>query len=123
MRILAMMCSALLAAACTSAPAQAGRPALIMHADADSRAELLSVVRAALHNAPLLLADDALTQESFLLIEARQRFDTHGLPVNGRELGRPERFLLSADGKRCVLTQERTGQHWVLARTQCKTCD
>lgn len=115
-----MVYVALLAAACTSAPVRAGRPALIVHATADSRADLLSVVRAALHSAPLLLADDALTQESILLIEPRQRLDANGLPVNGRELGLPERFLLSIDGKRCVLTQERTQQHWVLARTQCK---
>ncbi len=118
-----LVSAALLAAACTGTPAQAEHPALIVNANGDSRADLLSAVRAALNNAPLLLADDALTQENVLLIERRQRFDTNGLPVNGRERDMPERFLLSTDGKRCVLTQERTQQRWVLSRTQCKARD
>lgn len=118
-----MLYAALPVAACTSPAVQTERPALIVQATAESRAELLKVVRVALHDVPLLLADDALTRDSILLIEPRQRFDAMGLPVNGRALGMPERFLLSVDGRRCVLTQERTRQRWVLERTQCKARD
>jgi hypothetical protein len=111
---------ALMMAACTTAPAQDERPALIVEPTPDSRAELLNTVRTALNNAPLSLAADALTYDSQLLIERQPRFDVRGLPANGRELGLPERFLLSTDGKRCVLTHDNTRQRYVLTQTQCK---
>jgi hypothetical protein len=110
----------MLVTGCTSSPAHSEHPALIVNATPESRAELLSVTRAALNNVPLTLADDVLTHESMLLIERQQRFDANGLSLNGRDLDRPERFLLSIDGKQCVLTHERTQQHWVLKQTRCK---
>jgi hypothetical protein len=113
----------LLVAGCTSAPAQNERPALIIHPTAAGRADLLHAVRAALNNAPVTLADDALMRENVLLIERQQRLDPQGLPANGRELGLPERFLLSTDGKRCVLTHERTQRQWVLTHSHCKARD
>jgi len=118
-----MATAVLLVAGCTSAPAQNTRPALIVDPTAASRADLLDAVRAALNNAPVTLADDALTHENLLLIERQRRLDPQGLPANGRELGLPERFLLSIDGKRCVLTHERTQRHWVLTHTHCKARD
>jgi hypothetical protein len=123
MRVLAMACAALPATACSSAPALAERPALITITTADSRADLLSAVSAALNYVPLLLADDALTQDSVLLIEPRQRLDPSDLPINGRELGRPERFLLSIQGRHCVLTHERTQQRQILKHTSCNARD
>jgi hypothetical protein len=62
-------------------------------------------------------------RENVLLIERQQRLDPQGLPANGRELGLPERFLLSTDGKRCVLTHERTQRQWVLTHSHCKARD
>jgi hypothetical protein len=109
----------LIASACTSSPAPNDQPALIVQPDVDSRAELLSTVRTALNNAPLTLADDALTRDSVLMIERQTRLDPYGLPANGRELGLPERFVLVTDGKRCVLTQARTQQQWLLTHTHC----
>ena len=106
--------------ACTSVPARSEQPALIIQPTAASRADLVAAVRAALHDVPVSLADDALVQDSVLLIERQQRLDPKGLLVNGRELGRPERFLLSTDGKRCLLTYEATQQQWVLVHTQCR---
>jgi hypothetical protein len=122
MRVCCIVCMTMLAA-CSNAPARSEQPALIIQATAASRADLLQAVRAALHEVPVSLADDALTQDSVLLIELQPRLDPKGLLVNGRELGRPERFLLSTDGKRCVLTQEGTQQQWVLAHTQCRARD
>jgi hypothetical protein len=123
MKFVVPICAVLWVTACTSAPAPTRRPALIINASAESRAELLNVVRAALHNAPLLLADDALTKDSVLLIERQSRLDPHGLSANGREVTLPEHFLLSTDGRHCVLTRERTQQHWVLVHAHCKPRD
>jgi len=119
MRVAAIVCVALLAAACVSATMQPERPAFIVNTTVDSRAELLSAVRAALNNASVLLADDALTDASVLSIDRRQRLDGNGLPMDGRQLGTPDRFLLSTDGKRCLLRHERTQQQWTLQKTQC----
>ena len=106
-------------AACTSAPVPSEHPALIIQPNAASRAELLDAVTAALNHAPVSLADDALAHDSVLLIERQQRLDPTGLRANGREQGMPERFLLSTDGRRCVLTHAGTQRHWVLTHTQC----
>ncbi|MEJ2133395.1 MAG: hypothetical protein P8Y95_17615, partial [Gammaproteobacteria bacterium] len=47
-------------------------PAVIVEPDPESRAELRQIVSGALHDAPVQLADDALTTSSLLVIERRQ---------------------------------------------------
>jgi hypothetical protein len=123
MKIGLIVCMTAMMTACASAPAHGERAAVMIEPSAASRAELLKTVRAALNNAPLILADDALSKDSVLSIEPQQRLDPNGLLANGRELGRPERFLLSTDGKRCLLTHERTRQQWLLVHAQCKARD
>jgi hypothetical protein len=82
-----IICMAAMMTACSSAPAYSERAALIVEPSAESRAELLKTVRAALNNAPLILADDALMQDSVLSLGRQQRLDPRGLPINGREPG------------------------------------
>lgn len=118
MRAMVILLAALLASACTTSRAQ---PALLVNPNPASRAELLGIVRAALNNAPLTLADSAFTQDSILLIERTPRVDANGLLINGREVAMPERFLLSIQGSRCMLTHERTQQHWLLPQSQCRS--
>jgi hypothetical protein len=65
------------------------------------------------------LADDALTAESTLVIERASHRDARGLPIQGRELGLPERFHLVKSGGACVLVHERTGRRFPLERTEC----
>jgi len=110
----------LLLTACTQTPAQHESPAILIAPDAAARAELLQTVRAALNNTPLTLADDALLHDDVLLIERQPRLDPNGLPANGRELGRPERFRLSTDGKRCWLSQEGSERRWLLVSAKCR---
>jgi hypothetical protein len=83
------------------------------------RAELLRAVTIALNGTPVTLADDALTHESLLIIEHAHPRDAHGLPLNGRELGRPEQFRLVKSGSHCILVHQRTGKRYRLRSTTC----
>jgi hypothetical protein len=105
--------------ACESFSAQPDVPAVIVHPTAASRAALARAVGAALQGAPVTLADDALTRDSQLLIEPVHPRDANGLPLNGRELGRPEQFRLVKNGSRCVLIHQSTGKRQTLRSTKC----
>ncbi|HWI39372.1 MAG TPA: hypothetical protein VNU64_23185 [Burkholderiales bacterium] len=97
----------LLLSAC--AAAQTEVPARIDHPTTESRAALAKAVSAAL-NAPVTLADDALTRDSVLIVEKRR---------TDRDLGRPERFQLVKAGRDCILVHEGTGKRTPLASTTC----
>jgi len=97
----------MLLSACAAAQTEVA--ARIDHPTPESRAELARAVSAAL-NAPVTLADDALTRDSMLILEK---------PRMGRDLGRPEGFQLVKSGKDCVLVHEATGKRTKLASTTC----
>jgi hypothetical protein len=99
--------------------AQADRPAIIVNPTAASRGELLKIVRQALNNVAVTLADDALTQDNVLLIERTPRRDAGGQLLNGRVLELPERFTLGLRNSQCVLTQASTQRQWILWNTHC----
>lgn len=109
--------------ACTTNPAANDVPAVIVGSDAQSRANLQSAVGKALNRTLVTLADDALTQDSSLIIEpVRLRDPQEGIAqgrAQGRETRMPEHFRLVKNGQRCVLIHERTGQRMELANTQC----
>ena len=111
------MIGALCAAALVSAAAQ-DRPALIVTPTPKGRAALLEAVRSAL-GSQVVLADDALTRESVLVIERAARRDPAGRRLQGRELGTPERFRLVKSGSACVLIHERSGRRIPLHGTEC----
>jgi hypothetical protein len=87
---------------------------LVNPSDAD-RQELSRVVGEALHRAPVLLAPDALTRDSTLIIAPVEARDASGLPLDGRDLRRPERFHLVRDGSRCYLILDGSDKHWKLS--------
>jgi hypothetical protein len=95
------------------------QPARIVDPTTRSRAELLRVVTQALGGAPVLLADDALTRASTLVIERNPPRDVQGRPLAGRELGKPQQFRLVKIGSACVLLHENDGERSVLAETTC----
>ncbi len=109
--------------ACTTTPAAKDVPAVIVRADTQSRAELQSAVSHALNRTSVTLADDALTQDSSLIIEPLRLRDPQGSVAQGRAQGRetrmPEHFRLVKSGRHCVLIHERTGQRMELANTKC----
>ncbi len=95
-------------------------PALLLAPDAAARAELLALVSAELNRpSPVLLGDGALTRESLLLIERVMPEDAAGRPFDGRQRGRPERFLLWRIDGRCVLEHEG-GARLTLTRARCR---
>ena len=105
--------------ACTTNPAAKDVPAIIVRPDAQSRADLQSVVSKALNRTSVTLADDALTRDSSLSMErARLRDPQEGI-AQGRETRMPEHFRLVESGHHCVLIHERTGQRMELANTRC----
>jgi hypothetical protein len=113
----------LLTAGCKSAPepqrAPEGALARIVNPTPQSRAALAQAVRDALDGVPVMLADDALTRESTLIVERAAHRDPEGHRAQGRELGRPERFMLFKTGADCVLVHERTGRRLPLVATEC----
>ena len=106
--------------ACRAWPATPGTPAVITQPTAASRADLERAVAQALGGAPVTLADDALTRSSQLLIMRARARDARGLPLNGRELGRPQHFRLLRRGSHCVLLHVETGTSRVLTHTTCR---
>jgi len=105
--------------ACATASAGRDVPALVTRPTAESRAELLRVVRRAMKGAPVTIADDALTREDTLIIERARPRGADGVPLSGRETGRPEHFRLMKNGSRCVLVHERTGKRFRLKSATC----
>ena len=106
--------AALLATCASPGPARLpddARPAVIVEPNVRSRAALLQAVTDLLGGARPLLADDALTRESTLIIER-----TH---LEGRDRGVPEHFRLFLSNGICVLVREKTGQSATLVETRC----
>ena len=108
-----------LTSACEMLSAEEQRLAVLTNPTPQSRAELSRVVIDALHGAPVRLADGALTHDSVLIIDHIQPRDAAGLPLNGRELGKPEHFRLVKRGSECILIHERTGKGWILGYATC----
>ena len=109
----------LLAAGCVSGPLPAEQPARVADSSDASRAELQRVVSHALDRDEVLLADDALTTSSVLLVERRKPRAIGNPPLSGRDLGTPERFRLLKVGDRCVLVHEGSARRFELAETHC----
>ena len=94
-------------------------PAVIVKPTAETRAELERVIRNAIGDVSVTLADDALTTSNMLSLEHARPRDPEGRLLNGRELTRPETFELFKRGSRCVLVQSKTGREWTLHHVKC----
>jgi signal transduction histidine kinase len=106
--------------ACAAWPQTAGVPAVITRSTAASHSDLERAVSQALGGIPVRLADDALTRSSLLLIGRAQARDARGLPLNGRELERPQHFRLLRRGSQCRLLHIETGRSQALPHTRCR---
>ena len=105
--------------ACAVRPEALRTPAVIVNPTADTGAELERVIRNAIGDVPVTLADDALTTSNMLSLEHARPRDPDGRLLNGRELTRPETFELFKRGSRCVLVQSKTGREWTLHHVKC----
>ena len=110
-RALTMVAAVTFLAACKTSAVHEDVPARITNPTADSRAELQRVVSGALNGREVTIADDALTNDSLLIIEPKH--------LTGRDLGRPEHFRLALSGSRCVLVHQETDTRFELTETSC----
>lgn len=106
--------------ACAVRAQPRGAPAIITGPTAASRAALERAVSGEFHGSHVRLAPDALTRDSLLIIGRAQARDARGIPLNGRELERPQHFRLLRRGSQCVLLHLETGRARVLAHTTCR---
>ena len=106
-------------AACSGNRVNPDVAALRINPDAGSKNEIENVVSSALNGVDIMIADDALTRESVLIIERGMRRRIDGPPELGRDLGRPAHFQLVVDARRCFLVHEETGLRWMLNATEC----
>ncbi|MBV9725407.1 MAG: hypothetical protein JO299_09550 [Gammaproteobacteria bacterium] len=114
-------CASTVVLICVCRPLSASepQPAVLTNVTAASRAELSRVVSEAMHGTPVRLADDALTHASTLVVERMMPRDPAGLPLNGRELEKPQHFRLVKHASHCILVQESTGKRWRLHAATC----
>ena len=106
-------------AACKHVAPDADQPAVIVDPSDASRAALQEAVNAAL-GSYVLLADDALTDTSILIIERKIPRSIEGSPAEGRGMEDPVRFDLMTNGTDCVLVDARDGSRHLLADTRCE---
>jgi len=107
----------------SASPARAepwGAPAVITHPTAASRADLELAVSRELNVMHVRLADDALTRQDLLIVGRAQARDARGLPLNGRELERPQHFRLLRRRSQCVLVHVESGKARILKHTTCR---
>ena len=106
-------------AGCTPRLAPQDVAAVLTNPTAQSHAELVRVVTAAMHGAPVTIADSALTADGMLIVERARHQDARDMNLGGRETVRPEHFQLVMSGSRCVLVHQETGRRWKLESATC----
>ena len=105
-------------AGCKNVAPDADQPAIIIDPDDASRASLQQTVNTAL-GTEVLLADDALTGTSLLVIERNPPRSIDSPPVQGRNMGTPIQLRLVTDGSQCMLVDQRNGARYALKNTTC----
>jgi hypothetical protein len=93
-------------------------PARITNPSAASRAALQNAVNDAL-NTEALLAADALTTSSILIIERNPPRSLQSQPATGRNMEPPIRFHLVLNNAECILVDERNEARRLLENTTC----
>ena len=115
-----ILISLLSLAGCKSLAEQSMVDALIAQPSEESMAELHSIVTEALKVKKILLAPDALTQSSRLIINRKNHRSLQQGVVNGRSEEMPEIFKLKLKGMKCILLHPASNRSWPLLKSQCK---
>ena len=119
-RTLATAAACLLAiGGCKHVAPDADQPAVIVAPSDASRTALQKAVNEEL-GTEVLLADDALTDTSILIIERNFPKGVTGSPAQGRTMDPPVRFTLMTNGTDCVLVEDSGGARYLLANTRCE---
>jgi hypothetical protein len=120
MRVLAAVLALTLAAGCGHLAADEGRPAVLVDPTDEVRTELRAALTAALGQAPVAIADDALTQTNVLIIDRAPIRDLENRPLDGRIVeSTAQRFELVVTSDECVL--QRPSDSWSV-RLASATC-
>ena len=106
--------------ACQVPATQPEVPAVIVNPTPQSRAQLANALSKMLYGSPVILADDALTRSSVLLIERRPARDASGVRIDGRDYGKAQTFTLIKSGSSCVLVSARNGSRVTLTDVTCR---
>ncbi|MDE0193479.1 MAG: hypothetical protein OXQ90_19155 [Gammaproteobacteria bacterium] len=114
--------ASLVAAACQSVGSDepADVAALRVEPTPASTTEIGDVIEKALPGRRILLASDALTESSLLVIERRRHERLEGVLSSGAADEAPHRFRLVVDGQQCELVHLNTGKRHALRRTRCR---
>jgi hypothetical protein len=118
-RIAAAVAGLLAVSGCKQVAPDANQPAVIVNPTEASREALQQAVNEEL-GTDVLLADDALTDTSILIIERRMPRAMTGSLAQGRSMDTPVRFTLMTNGTDCVLVEDRGGSRYLLANTRCE---
>lgn len=114
-----LVATIILFAGCQGPARSADLPALIVDPDDASRSALQATLSRLFGGYPVLIADDALTRSSLLVLESGPQKSADNLSAKGRVLEQPYRFRLVKNEDECVLIDLRDGSRHVLANTAC----
>lgn len=115
---LTILAAVVLLAGCKTAAITSEFPALIIDPDDASRAALQAAVNAAMHR-EVLLAADALTETSTLVIDRRSADTIDNSAAQGRIMETPLQLHLVSNGTDCLLVDPRNDSRQVLENTSC----
>ncbi len=115
---LTIIAAAVLLAGCKTTAMSSEFPALIIDPDDASRAALQAAVNAAMHT-KVLLAADALTETSTLVIDRRSADTIDNTAAQGRIMETPLQLHLVSNGTDCILVDPRNDSRQVLENTSC----
>ena len=117
--LLASLCALFLLESCQTTATNSDTPALIVRQTEAGRAELRNTLSGLFGGQEIILADDALTHSSMLVLQHTWKQKPDGQPALGRNVARPFRFRLIKRGDSCFLVDMRDGQGYLLAGTIC----
>ena len=114
--------ASLVAAACQSIGSDETTDVLALRVESTpaSTTEIRDAVENALPGRRILLANDAFTKSSLLVIERRRHERLEGVRTSGAADEAPHRFRLVLDGQTCELVHLNTGKRHALTRTRCR---
>jgi len=104
--------------ACQTVATNYDQPARIVDPTPESAAVLQQTVNAAL-NIEVVLADDALTDTSLIIIERSVPRSLEGAPAQGRNMELPIQFRLVINDNDCILIDQRDQSRHELRDTSC----
>lgn len=110
---------ALVLSGCQTMATDQDRPARIVNPDDASRAALQNTINTALRT-DVVIADDALTDSSVLVIERSPPRTMQNPNPQGLVLEAPIRIRLVINGSDCILIDERDSARYVLENTSCE---